>query len=140
MATEPLNEKLDRIQGSLDRIGKDLGALQNANRVHRVKFWAVWIIAAGLLGLTAYVGDTTSDARNELEQRFEQSQMRSCENSQQSRENIRGVFGLFLTLAAEQSDNPAAVQQFTERFNEELIEALPDRDCEQEAADRERAQ
>lgn len=133
-----LLKKLEELQNSIDNALKDLRELESANRIAQVKFWVVGVLFVGILFLTLYAWSSARDARENLAERFEQSQVETCESTQDARVRLRGVFQLLFSQAAASSDNPEEVQEFAKEFNDAVLKAVPNRDCAQEARDRQR--
>jgi len=129
-----LLSKIDSIQASLDR---DMKKLEATNKVHRLKFFMVWLLVIAMFIMGLWVRDSNRDANRDLANTFEKAQVINCETSKQGRENIRGVFMLFLEMViARDGDSSGVLRQFADEFELALSDALPDRNCEQEAKER----
>jgi hypothetical protein len=131
-----LQDSLDEVNESLISIDRSLQRLEKANRVHKVKFWVLSAVCVGLLALSAFVYLNARNAREDLAQTFTQTQFESCESSQDTRVRLRALFHQLFVLAAARSENPADVEEFGEQFDAAALEALPNRDCEQEEIER----
>jgi len=134
--TTQLMAKLEELQGSLEEALTELRGLKKSRRTSRVVFGLIGVVIAGMFVLTFYVWTSGKDARDKLEEKFEQSQQENCELSRDSRASIRGVFRLVFDQIVNTSSNPEEVQVLAEQINQAILEAVPDRDCVKEARER----
>lgn len=128
----------------LERIDRQLGQLIPEVRKLRRARWLTWglvaVAVAGLvlaiIGWVVYRQDLSDDraVRRELVERFEAALVAECMSSADSTADLRTAFNVLIDLAVDPSspDELALARQ----LNDRLDEAVPPRDCAQEARDR----
>jgi uncharacterized protein HemX len=133
-----LQESIEEVKDSLDQVSGQLERLEKKDRTNKILFAVVAVVFLAVIGIGFFAWNSARNSRDQLAQNFEQTTMQTCENSQESRVRLRGVFELFVNLAVEASEDPQAerVVEFQRRFSAALMEAVPNRDCEQEARER----
>jgi len=136
MATEQemteLRETIDSTKESLDKILEELKRLDRS-KAGKVSTTILGVLVGAMLLLSVYVWDNAKDSREALANNLETVLVTGCNNNQEDRVRLRGVFQLLLSQAASQSSNPEESAQFIDEFNDRLLEAVPDRDCAEES-------
>jgi hypothetical protein len=136
---QPDPATLERIEGQLEQL------IPEVRRLHRAR-WLAWgtavavlgIVVLGVIGAVVYVQDRNDDEdqRDERRAGVEQALVAECEASADQTADLRTAFNVLLGVAVDPND-PEAVKA-AQLLNDRLDEAVPPRDCLQEARDRAR--
>ena len=131
---------------TLERIEEQLGLLIPEARRWRRSRWLAWAtavalvatVALGVTGWVVYQQDRDDDTAQRTVRReaLEQALVRECESSADQTADLRTAFNVLIGVAASSADDPAAVERLAMELDARLDEAVPPRDCQQEARNR----
>jgi hypothetical protein len=130
---------LERIEGQLAVLLPEVRKLRRARWLARgTAIAVVGVVVLGIIGTVVYVQDRNDDEDQRTERRagLERALVAECEASADQTADLRTAFNVLLGVAVDPTD-PEQVA-LGRQLNDRLDEAVPPRDCVQEARDRAR--